>query len=134
MNNDIFYTVPSFTINKKEFLTLWVKNQLITFNKRIADEIKGENDADILNFLLAFGVIKLDLQEEQQNPDDKISTIEFRSQKVWTLNQNEILDLKFLLGLLTLICPTDFGFSCSSFEELKQLDIDQLIVFDEIVQ
>ena len=33
--NGLFNTVPSFTINKKEFFLLWVKHYLICLNKQI---------------------------------------------------------------------------------------------------
>lgn len=36
--NGLFNTVPSFTINKKEFFLLWVKNYLIILNKKILED------------------------------------------------------------------------------------------------
>ena len=36
--NGLFNTVPSFTINKKEFFLLWVKNYLICLNKKILED------------------------------------------------------------------------------------------------
>lgn len=36
--NEVFQTVPSFTINKKEFFLLWAKHSIILLNTKVLDE------------------------------------------------------------------------------------------------
>ena len=67
--SDIFFTVPSFTINKKEFLTLWAKNYILGLNKRILSNY----DADIHDFLIAFGLIKEDAFNGEQLQEDELA-------------------------------------------------------------
>lgn len=58
--NALFQTVPSFTINKKEFFLLWVKNYVICLNEAILDQKqKGDfkDDSKEFDFMVSFNLL-----------------------------------------------------------------------------
>ena len=58
--NALFQTVPSFTINKKEFFLLWVKNYVICLNETILDQKqKGDfkDDSKEFDFMVSFNLL-----------------------------------------------------------------------------
>ena len=44
---------------------------------------------------------------------------------IWELKQKEILDLKFILSFLVIMCPKEFHIQIGSISNLKSADVDE---------
>ena len=147
--NEVFQTVPSFTINKKEFFLLWAKHSIILLNTKVLDDKlqdvnapHGASPAE--EFLRAFRFItdkvimeqleeiqrkRTQIDNELQNQSDHQI---FNNNIVWAIKHRDILDLKFMLAFLVVINSREFSIQIGSVSDLVSLNVEQPI-FDEIL-
>ena len=135
--------MPSFTINKKEFFLLWVKNYIICLNEQAIDLKQKdlfENENKEFDFMASFNLLnqKMLLQQIENIENKKLGvTIEqdevFDNIKIWQLKSKEILDLKFILSFLNILVPSEFNTQMGSISNLKNSTVEDRILFDEII-
>jgi hypothetical protein len=135
--------VPSFTINKKEFFLLWVKNYIICLNEQaigLKQKDLFENENKEFDFMASFNLLnqKMLLQQIENIENKKLGvTIEqdevFDNIKIWQLKSKEILDLKFILSFLNILVPSEFNTQMGSISNLKNSTVEDRILFDEII-
>ena len=135
--------MPSFTINKKEFFLLWVKNYIICLNEQAIDLKQKdlfESENKEFDFMASFNLLnqKMLLQQIENIENKKLGvTIEqdevFDNIKIWQLKSKEILDLKFILSFLNILVPSEFNTQMGSISNLKNSTVEDRILFDEII-
>ena len=135
--------MPSFTINKKEFFLLWVKNYIICLNEQAIDLKQKdlfENENKEFDFMASFNLLnqKMLLHQIENIENKKLGvTIEqdevFDNIKIWQLKSKEILDLKFILSFLNILVPSEFNTQMGSISNLKNSTVEDRILFDEII-
>ena len=135
--------MPSFTINKKEFFLLWVKNYIICLNEQAIDLKQKDlfdNENKEFDFMASFNLLnqKMLLQQIENIENKKLGvTIEqdevFDNIKIWQLKSKEILDLKFILSFLNILVPSEFNTQMGSISNLKNSTVEDRILFDEII-
>ena len=117
-------TKPSFQINKREYLVLWVKNYI----RNIILDTESQNTDKTANlpikqqFLDAFGLSHL---KTDQNCN-------LTGHKLWTLKNDEILSVKFILSLLHVMFPSEVQLDCQTFQSLLSPEYEEISVFNEI--
>ena len=91
-------------------------------------DIQGQNidkNANLTKkqqFLEAFGLSWVKNDQTEQ----------FEGHKLWTLKNEEILNVKFILSILHVMCPNEVQLDCQSFESLLSPEYEDISVFNEI--